>query len=104
VAEAANGDEAVRAAGQHTGTLHLLVTDVVLPQLSGPQLAERLVKERKALRVLYLSGYTANSIPQRDMLSPGFHLLEKPFSPEALARKVREVLEQDIQALRRSPA
>jgi CheY-like chemotaxis protein len=86
VLEAKDAEEALRLARSHTGPLHALVTDVVMPHMSGKQLAERLRAIRPDLKILYVSGYTAD--PGGDEMT----LLQKPFTPAALARKVREVL------------
>ena len=94
VLAAANGDEAERVAGQHRGRIHLLITDVVLPGLSGPEVARRLVTTRTDTRVLYLSGYTNDAVLRRGVLEAGVAFLQKPFTPGVLGRKIREVLDQ----------
>jgi PAS domain S-box-containing protein len=94
VLEARNGAEAVRLCEQHAGPIEVLVTDVVMPQMSGRQLADRLVSGRPDLKVLYMSGYTDEAIAPHGILDPGVAFLPKPFSPDALSQKVREVLEQ----------
>ncbi len=94
VLEAANGAEALGVAEGHPGPIHLVVADVVMPDLGGRELAERLRLGRPGLRVLYVSGYTDDAILRRGALEPGAAFLQKPFSPAALARKVREVLDQ----------
>jgi len=89
---AANGDEAIRMSSIHPGNVHLLLTDVVMPKANGGELAGRLRRLRKNTRVLYMSGYPAETALQHG-LDPDVAFLEKPFRPDALARKVREVLD-----------
>ncbi len=93
VLEARHGIEALLVSKQHTGPIHLLMTDVVMPQMSGREVADRLFVTRSDLRVLFMSGYTENAIVHHGVLHPGTAFLQKPFSPESLARKVREVLD-----------
>jgi PAS domain S-box-containing protein len=89
---ARDGVEALEVAQSHEGSIHLLITDVVMPRLSGKALADQLRASRPGLRVLFTSGYTDNAIVQHGVLAEGVHFLSKPFELEALARKVREVL------------
>jgi two-component system cell cycle sensor histidine kinase/response regulator CckA len=86
---AANGAEALAVGEPYEGTIHLLITDLVLPRLGGRELADRLCAHRPGLRVLFLSGYTPDTAPRL----PGVHFLQKPFSPPELARKVRKALD-----------
>jgi DNA-binding NtrC family response regulator len=95
VIEASDAEEAFRVAAQHAGPLHLLLTDVVMPGMSGRVLAERLSKQYPELNVLYMSGYTDDAIVHHGVLTPGVAFLQKPFTPTTLARAVREVLDTE---------
>jgi two-component system cell cycle sensor histidine kinase/response regulator CckA len=85
--------EAIRHCEQHRGPIHLLLTDVVMPEMGGRELAERLTQIRHDLKVLYLSGYTDDSIIRHGVLQADVAFLQKPFTPAALATKVRNVLD-----------
>jgi PAS domain S-box-containing protein len=94
VLEASSGDKALDVVrGQNGNHIHLMVTDVVMPGMSGRQLADRLVSLRPELKVLYMSGYTDNAIVHHGVLDPGIAYIQKPFTPDALATKVREILD-----------
>jgi PAS domain S-box-containing protein len=93
VLTAAEGSEAERVAAQHPGPIHLLLTDVVMPGINGRVLAERLAPRHPDMKVLYMSGYTDSFIAGHGVLEEGVHLLHKPFTEEALMRKVRELLD-----------
>ena len=92
VLDANNGAAAVKVSEQHQGTIDLMLTDVVMPQIGGRELAERLSVTRPDMRVLYMSGYTDDAIVDHGVLDGRSAFLEKPFTPDALALKVREVL------------
>jgi len=93
VLDAADGEEALRVFGAHAAAVDLLLTDVVLPgALRGRDLAERITAVRPEVRVLFMSGYTENSIVHHGRLDPGVQLINKPFKRDQLARKVAEVL------------
>ena len=85
--------DALRAAADHAGPLHLLITDVVMPQMAGPDLARQLRALRPGLKVLYLSGYSPGIVADRGVLEDGAMFLQKPFSAEALEAKVRDTLD-----------
>jgi PAS domain S-box-containing protein len=93
VLEARHGQEAIRVAGDHAGPIHLLVSDVVMPHVGGRELAERLAASRPTMRVLFMSGYTDDTVVRHGIRDAETAFLQKPFSPTALARKVREVLD-----------
>jgi len=93
VLDAESAEQALAVAGARQGPIHLLVADVVMPGASGRELARRLAQSRPETRVLYVSGYTDDAIVHHGMLEPGLKFLQKPFTPAALARKVREVLD-----------
>jgi signal transduction histidine kinase/ActR/RegA family two-component response regulator len=96
VLEASDGQKALHIAAGHQGPIHLLVTDVVLPEVGGRELAERLQAGRPQMKVLYLSGYTRDAVVRHGILEDQVHFLSKPFSPAVLAQKVREVLDPQV--------
>ena len=100
VLEAADGRAALRIAEEEAGDIHLLVTDVVMPGLNGAQVADRIKASHPETRVLYMSGYTDDRIGHHGVLTPGTILLSKPFTPDALARKVREALDARLTPVR----
>jgi PAS domain S-box-containing protein len=93
VLEAYHGGEALRMAIRHEGSIHLLLTDVVMPLMSGRQLAEKLAPLRPETKVIYMSGYTDHTIVHHGILEPGTVFLQKPFTPGTLTRKLREILD-----------
>ena len=87
--------DALRVASEHAGPIDLLLTDVVMPQLGGNLLAERLQGMYANLKILFLSGYTDSTMIRRGISKATITLLQKPFTADALARKVREMLDQN---------
>jgi hypothetical protein len=104
VLQACDGAEALRLAQQDGQSLHLMVTDVVMPGISGLELARRLGPERPAMKVLFISGYTDDAIVRKGVLGPDAAFLQKPFTPEVLARRVRELLDPAQAQARPQPA
>ena len=92
VLEARDGDEALRICKDHEGPIHLMLTDVVMPRMSGRQLAERMAPLYPQMQVLFMSGYTDNAIVHHGVLQEDTAYIQKPFAPDDLAKKVREVL------------
>jgi two-component system, cell cycle sensor histidine kinase and response regulator CckA len=92
VLEANTAEEALRLARTAAHPVRLLVTDVALPGMTGPELADRLSAERPGLRVLFISGYPYDALIQDGKLDPDAPFLQKPFAPSELGRKVRELL------------
>ena len=93
VVEASDGDQALHTLERSSPTFDLVVTDVMMPQMSGPEFAERASRIHDRLKVLFISGYTDKAIVHHGVVGPRTAYLQKPFSPDALARKVREVLD-----------
>jgi two-component system cell cycle sensor histidine kinase/response regulator CckA len=96
VLQARDGPAALELDQAHRGPVHLLLTDVVMPGINGRELADRLRLRRPRLRVLYISGYADDAISRHGALEPGTAFLQKPFTPEVVVRKVREVLEATV--------
>ncbi|PYV38888.1 MAG: hybrid sensor histidine kinase/response regulator [Acidobacteria bacterium] len=93
VLEAREGQEALRISGRYVGPIHMILTDVVMPVMSGREVAHRLLSERPEVKVLYMSGYTDDEVLQHGILDCDIGFLQKPFTDDTLARKVREVLD-----------
>ncbi len=95
VLEAENGDVALEIVGRQTEPIHMLITDVVMPGMSGRELSARMCASHPTTKVLYLSGYTEDAIVHEGVLEPGTSFLQKPFTLQTLSRKVREVLSSE---------
>ena len=101
VIAASNAGEALLLYQRHAQTIDLLVTDVVMPQMNGRELADRLLKINPELRVLYMSGYTDNTVVHHGILDSGVHFLQKPLVPSAFAKSVREALDSAARSSQR---
>ena len=93
IPEAAGAGEALRIAARHPNTIHLVLSDVVMPEMSGPVLVDRLTAQRPDTRVLFMSGYTDDALAMHRLTEKGVAFLAKPFTPAVLTRRVREVLD-----------
>ncbi len=93
ILEADDGRDALRIADEHSGSIDMLLTDVVMPNLGGVDLAKVLRTRFAELKVLFMTGYSDDEIFERGLNGPGFHLLQKPYAPASLVRKVRDVLD-----------
>ncbi|PYO27335.1 MAG: hybrid sensor histidine kinase/response regulator [Gemmatimonadetes bacterium] len=102
VLEAASAEAALDVAQRYSGPIHVLLTDVIMPGLSGRDLATRLAALRPETRVIYMSGYTDDAITRHGVLEPGFVFVQKPFTPDTLARTVRDVLDGTIERRKRA--
>jgi DNA-binding NtrC family response regulator len=85
---------AISLVEEHAGEIHLLITDVVMPEMNGRELAERLVAIKPGMKCLYMSGYTANVIAHHGVLEEGIEFIQKPFSKNAFAQKIHDILKR----------
>jgi PAS domain S-box-containing protein len=99
VLEASNGEDAILACAKYNDPIHLLLTDVVMPLMNGRELAEKLQPRRPDMKVLFMSGYTDEAIVRHGVLDSANAFLQKPFTPESLAKKVREILNGPAQVI-----
>jgi FixJ family two-component response regulator len=99
VLTATAGDEALLISAQHGGTIHLLLTDVVMPRMSGRSLAQALLKTRPMAKVLYTSGYPDSAFVHHGMVDEGTNFIAKPFTATDIAQKVRSVLDSDLNSI-----
>ena len=93
VLEAASGREALQKAKEFDGPIHLLLTDIVMPEMSGPELARHMTELRPEIKIIFTSGYTNDAIARQGVLDPAVAFIQKPYRPKALARKIQEVLD-----------
>jgi two-component system cell cycle sensor histidine kinase/response regulator CckA len=94
VIESASGKEALQHAREFNGIIHLLLTDIVMPEMSGPELAAEIAAARPGIKIIYTSGYTDEAFSRQGILDPGVNFIQKPYRPKALGRKIREVLDE----------
>ena len=93
VMRAPNGPEALRLAASHAGPIDLIVTDLMMPEMRGPDMVNRIRHQRPGIRVLYLSGYTEATVMREGLLGEGENFLQKPFAADTFTRRVREILD-----------
>lgn len=96
VLEAQDGEEALMVSRAYEGPLHLLLTDVVMPKMSGRELADRLQALRPEIKILFMSGYTDNAIIRHGTLESDVNFMQKPFTPELLSQRIRRILDQEM--------
>ena len=94
VLEASNEGDAFSICDQHDGPIHLMVTNVVMPEMNGPQLAKHLISQHPEIKVLYMSGYVKNFISHQGILGKEMNYIQKPFTVDELVKKVRGVLDK----------
>ena len=92
VLEATNGEDAIETFSRYHGTVDLLLTDVVMPKMNGPELAKIFEEQHSTIKVLFMSGYTEDAIVHHGVLKAGINFIHKPVSPSSLSRAIREVL------------
>ena len=97
VIESTSAEDALQIGESYQEPIHLLLTDVVLPRLSGRKIAEHIASLRPNMKVLYMSGYTDDSVVRHGVLEANTAFLQKPFTPAVLSRKVRDVLDAGLQ-------
>jgi len=93
VLTAESGRKALELVRNHTGAIHLLITDVIMPDMDGPELVRHLSTIRPDTRTLFMSGYMDNTLGERGILATNANFIQKPFSPRAIAQRVREILD-----------
>ena len=93
VLAAGSGSEALELVRNHAGTIHLVITDVVMPDIDGPELVRQLSAVRPETRTLFMSGYMDDTLGERGILSTNANFIQKPFSPSTIAQRVREILD-----------
>jgi two-component system, cell cycle sensor histidine kinase and response regulator CckA len=93
VIEAGDGEEALAIAAEHRGAIDLVLTDVVMPRMSGREFTQRLNELRPGIKVLYMSGYTDDAVVRHGIYEESVNFLQKPFSPFVLTQRVRDILD-----------
>lgn len=100
VLSTSNSDEAMKISDEYEGTIHFLLTDVIMPGMSGKELAIKIETQRPEIKILYMSGYAENVISHHGILDKNINFIQKPFSPGDLVRKIRKVLDQGVDRIR----
>jgi CheY-like chemotaxis protein len=98
VLTATDGKDALQIVETHRGPIDLVLTDVVMPNMSGPELVEHLQAQSPQMKVLYMSGYTEDAVIRHGLLRADVSFIQKPYSPQGLAQKVRQVLDEKARA------
>jgi two-component system, cell cycle sensor histidine kinase and response regulator CckA len=93
VLSAARGEDAVRIAEEHEETIDLLLTDIMMPGMNGVEVAGAVIRERPGILVFFMSGYADQDLVRQGLLEPGTHFLQKPFTPQELAQRIRDILD-----------
>ncbi len=94
VLAASRGEDAVRIAGEHDGAIDLLLTDIMMPGMNGVEVAASVARARPGIRVFFMSGFADQDLVRQGLLQPGTHFLQKPFTPQELAARIRLVLDR----------
>ena len=93
VLSASRGDEALRIAEEHGGEIDLLLTDIMMPGMNGVEVAARIAESYPGIRIFFMSGYADQDLVRQGLLEPGTHFLQKPFTPQELAERIRNILD-----------
>jgi two-component system cell cycle sensor histidine kinase/response regulator CckA len=93
---ATDGRDALRVAESHSGVIHLVLTDVVMPRMGGPELVAAISRRRPAVRALFMSGYTDHAVVRDGLMEADVAFIQKPYTPDVLTRKIRDILDEPV--------